>query len=346
MQREIIKGRLLDGSGQLSEAGFAYDTVKIYDRHDIKAPKWRIKEWDYYYFGNTKHGLSVTISDLGYISMIGITFFDFKAVREYSRSFIGLFPLGKIGLAASPGDNIVHVTNKLYDIIIATSGDTRRLSGYVKNIAKKGDINFDVTLTDINKTGLCIATPFNKKGHFYYNYKLNNLRADGTVTFAGNVYDFEGAQGVLDWGRGVWTYKNTWYWASFSGISGPNFVGANLGYGFGDTSHASENMSYLRHSDGQSPTVATKLHDVTFYIPKDAKGRDAFMEEWLIKSDNGDIDLRFKPLLNRHSKSDMLLIKSIQNQVFGFYSGTILCDGKPLHIDHVLGFAEKVYNAW
>jgi hypothetical protein len=35
----------------------------------------------------------------------------------------------------------------------------------------------------------------------------------------GNVkYIFKkGAYGVLDWGRGVWTYSNTWYWASMSG---------------------------------------------------------------------------------------------------------------------------------
>jgi hypothetical protein len=346
MQHEIIKGRLLDGFGQLAEAGFAHEPLKTYDRADIKTPKWRIKEWDYYYIGNTKHGLSLTISDLGYISMIGITFFDFKQPKEYSKSFIGLFPMGKIKLAPSPGDNKVHVSSKQYDITIETTGAIRKLSGYVKNVAKLGDIKFNLTLTDTNGTGLCIATPFKKKGHFYYNYKLNNLRADGSVSFAGTIHDFEGAQGVLDWGRGVWTYKNTWYWASFSGISGSNVVGANLGYGFGDTSKASENMVYYRHNDGESPTVATKLDDVTFYIPKDGKGRDAFMEEWLIKSTSGDIDLRFKPLLNRHSISNLLLIKSIQNQVFGFYSGTILCDGKPLHIDHVLGFAEKVYNAW
>ena len=54
-----------------------------------------------------------------------------------------------------------------------------------------------------------------------------NINFDSKDTFA-----------ILDWGRGVWTYKNTWYWSSATGeIDGVPF-GFNLGYGFGDTSKA------------------------------------------------------------------------------------------------------------
>ena len=45
------------------------------------------------------------------------------------------------------------------------------------------------------------------------------MPASGIVNFDGKEYVFpEGKSfGVLDWGRGVWTYKNTWYWGSASG---------------------------------------------------------------------------------------------------------------------------------
>ena len=76
--------------------------------------------------------------------------------------------------------------------------------------------------------------------------------------------------GGLDWGRGVWTYQNTWYWSSASGeIDGHRF-GFNLGYGFGDTTAASENMLFY---DG----IGHKIDRVEFQIPKTIDGKD----DWL-----------------------------------------------------------------
>ena len=39
---------LLDGNGELIEPGWSRSLVQEYDRKMIKAPKFRIKEWDYY----------------------------------------------------------------------------------------------------------------------------------------------------------------------------------------------------------------------------------------------------------------------------------------------------------
>lgn len=344
MQHLMSGGPLLNEKGQLTEPGYAYTAVKQYQRSLVKAPKWRIKEWDYYYVGNSEVGFSVTISDLGYLSMIGITLFDFKIPTQYSKSALGFFPMGKLGLPNEPERGHIHVSGKEYDITIDTENFVHHIKGHYDGVCGKKNVQFDLTLVDHNHIGMCIATPFGKKGHFYYNYKINNLAATGTVTFGTETIDFKGTQGVLDWGRGVWTYKNTWYWLSFSGQSGPYMVGANLGYGFGNTDAASENMFFVREKNAD--VKAVKLTDVVFDIPKDAKGRDSFMDEWTIKSSEGLIDLKFKPVLNRHSKSDLLIIKSIQNQVFGYFDGTIIADGKPVKVKHVMGFAEKVYNAW
>ena len=38
---------LLDDRGELCEPGWSRRMVQKYDRRMIKAPKWRIKEWDY-----------------------------------------------------------------------------------------------------------------------------------------------------------------------------------------------------------------------------------------------------------------------------------------------------------
>jgi len=345
MQHELKSGPLLDNQGNLAEAGFSYSAVKDYRRKDVKSGAWRIKEWDYYYVGDNEKGLSITVSDLGYLSMIGVTLFDFRVPVEYSKSILGFFPMGKLALPDNPYQGTVSVRGKGYAVNFDVKGGHHHLSGFFENVCGKKKLSFDLELTDVNRKGMCIATPFEKPKHFYYNYKVNNLLAKGSVVFGGETIDFARTQGVLDWGRGVWTYSNTWYWLSFSGPSGNINVGANLGYGFGDISAASENMFYYRRPDMKEGT-AVKLTDVRFEIPVDAKGHDSYMDEWNIKSSDGLIDLRFKPVINRHSQSNILVVKSIQNQVFGYFDGTIVANGEKFPIKHVFGFAEKVYNAW
>ena len=45
---------LLDAQGELREPGWSRSLVQQYDRSMIKAPKFRIKEWDYYLVLNDK----------------------------------------------------------------------------------------------------------------------------------------------------------------------------------------------------------------------------------------------------------------------------------------------------
>lgn len=49
MQHEVTKAqKLLDANGHIAEPGWAKSLIWDYSRDQIKAPKWRIKEWDYY----------------------------------------------------------------------------------------------------------------------------------------------------------------------------------------------------------------------------------------------------------------------------------------------------------
>ncbi|MFW5780595.1 MAG: DUF2804 domain-containing protein, partial [Bacillota bacterium] len=180
------------------------------------------------------------------------------------------------------------------------------------------------------------------KKAFYYNEKINCMKAAGKAKLGNDIYSFDNndSLGLLDWGRGVWTYKNTWYWGSLSAqLPDGNMFGFNIGYGFGDTSNATENMVFF---NGR----AHKLSKVTFNIPvKDKK--DDFMSPWTFSSDDGRFEMKFQPVLNRHANINLGLLCSIQNQVFGKFTGTVvLDDGKKIKIDNLLGFAEKVHNKW
>ena len=186
---------------------------------------------------------------------------------------------------------------------------------------------------------MVIATPFNKPKHFYYNQKINCLKAKGVATFDGKTYSMDNCYGVLDWGRGVWTYSNTWYWSSMSGEYNNERIGFNLGYGFGDTSAASENMFFYKDK-------AYKLNDVTFEIPGDGTKKIDYMKPWKFTSKDGSINMTFEPVLDRHDDTDVIVIKSLQHQVFGKFSGYVIVDNQKVEFKDMLGFAEKVRNCW
>ena len=123
-----------------------------------------------------------------------------------------------------------------------------------------------------------------------------------------------------------------------SGEYNGHLYGFNLGYGFGDTSNASENMFFYDNK-------AFKLNDVKFNIPM-VDGKEQYLEKWTFTSEKNEIDLVFEPIFDRFSNTNALIIQSNQHQVFGRFSGSFNIDGKSYKFENLIGFAEKVKNRW
>ena len=340
MNKLLSEGSLLDNKGNLIEPGYATSLIKEYDRKQIHGMKWRIKEWDYYYIGNQEYGLCLTISDVSFLALISVTFLDFRNKTQPAKTIIKPFTFGKIGLPSSSKKGDVSFSNKDCQISFAHEKDHRHLTVHLNNFTDGKELDADILLEKNKNNTIVVATPFNKKRHFYYNQKINLMKASGQLKIGEDIYDFsKDSFGLLDWGRGVWTYKNTWYWSSLNGVYNGHRIGFNLGYGFGDTSTHSENIFYY---DNKS----YKLEDVEFVIPQDEKGKDDYMSEWKFISKSGDINLTFTPVMNRHDDTNVLIIHSKQNQVFGKFSGYFIVDNKKVEFKDLMGFAEKVYNRW
>ncbi len=346
MQHEITKRiPLLNELGELTEAGFAKKLLPVYRRRDIKAGKLRIKEWDYYLITNGRFGLAITIADNGYMGLDSISFLNFEEGWEQTTSPIRVMPMGKTALPETSECGNSSISGKDYSIHIKNEGKGKRIIiAQMKKFGEEGSLYAKVELTDEPEESMVIATPFDKPGHFYYNQKINCMRAEGEVIYGYNnkTYRFDKADSfaVLDWGRGVWTYKNTWYWGSASGeFEGVPF-GWNIGYGFGDTTAATENMLFY---DGK----AHKLRNVSFNIPEKANGKEDYMSPWTFTSDDGRFEMDFVPVLDRASKTSVGVVESDQHQVFGRFTGkAVLDDGTELQVKDFFGFAEKVKNKW
>lgn len=340
-QHEITREiPLLDASGNLTEPGYAKKLLPVYRRADIKAGAMRIKEWDYYLINNGRFALALTVDDNGYMGLDSISLLNFEEGWEITTSPMCLMPLGKRKMPETSKIGDASGVGKNYSIHFKNDGSgVRTLIAQMKKFGPAGSLYAKVELFDEPEESMVIATPFDKAGHFYYNQKINCMRARGEVTYDGRTYVFdpEDSFAVLDWGRGVWTYKNTWYWGSASGaVDGVPF-GWNIGYGFGNTSAASENMLFYAGK-------AHKLSQVKFNIPGDEKD---YMSPWTFTSDDGRFEMDFVPVLDRASCTDAIVLKSDQHQVFGLFTGkAVLDDGKVIEIKDFPGFAEKVVNKW
>ncbi|MEG0309611.1 MAG: DUF2804 domain-containing protein [Eubacterium sp.] len=334
---------LLNDKGMIIEPGWARQLIWNYNREKIAASWFRRKEWDYYMITDQHKGIALTLSDLGYIGMTSVTVLDFDNWIEHTKTIVEARPGGKYGLECHSGTNRCAIKHSKIHLSYQIEKNKRRIQCYFPKFWNGKDLEADIVLYQPPMDTMCIATPWKEKPTaFYYNQKINCMPASGFMKLGDETQHFyaNNAMGVLDWGRGVWTYDNTWYWGTASGWHEGVAFGFNLGYGFSDRSSATENMVFYNN-------IAHKLDEVSFIIPENASGKRQFMKPWRMTSNDGRFEGFFIPKLDRSATVNLLAIKSIQHQIFGNFTGrVILDDGTILKIEKFLCAVEVIHNMY
>jgi hypothetical protein len=335
-------GPLLDGGGNVSTAGWSpqpildnnLENASFYTLRFLQ--KLRIKRWDYFGVTTPTHYYSFTISDIGYLGMIFAYVLEF-ATGQFHEQTLSV-PLARgvsLPRNSTAGESVYD--NGRVSLRFIVEANQRRLS--VKWPGFGGtDLAADMTLQmPADHESMVIVIPIERK-RFYYNRKVNCLPAEGWVVYQGNrtQIDPKSCLGNLDWGRGVWAYSSFWVWASASGfLPDGRTVGLNMGYGFGDTSAATENALILSGK-------IHKLSQVDFTY--DSKN---FKAPWKMCSLDGRLDLTFTPFFERVARTDLKLLSSEVHQLFGHYNGIIYADdGEAVQIENLTGFAEEHHARW
>ncbi|MBC7231906.1 MAG: DUF2804 domain-containing protein [Chloroflexi bacterium] len=344
MQQEITAlSPLLDAQGKLVQVGWArhplldcnLENVRFYPFRALQF--LRIKRWDYYGVTTPEYFFSATLSHIGYLGLVFAYLLDFRTGELIEDTL--MVPLGKgIYLARNSDQGDSYFDNGRIRAAFHLEEEKRLLQVDWPSFHKGQGIAADVTLyCPPQHESMVIVIPIGRR-RFYYNRKVNCLPATGWAQLGQRRFDFEPnrALGNLDWGRGVWEYKSFWVWASASAfLPDGRTLGLNMGYGFGDTSAATENAFIL---NGR----IHKLEQISFEY--DAKN---FMRPWKIHSPDGRLDLEFVPFKERVARSDLFLLYSEVHQMFGRYNGTLRSDdGEELHIHDVIGWAEEHHAKW
>ena len=342
-------GPLLDETGMLAQAGYATSLLLEYDRARIAAGRLRIKEWDYYLVNDESYALAFTIGDMGYAALVSASLLDFAAGTYVTQSTMGVLPLGRLGLPASSVAGKTRFADKHAKMSFEVADGMRLLTVEFADFRDGQPLQAEIVLDREPRDSMVIATPWAEDDDaFYYNQKIVGMRAIGRFSLGETVHDFqpESSFGLLDWGRGVWTRDNTWFWSAAQGLQNGHVFGFNLGYGFGDTTAASENMLFV---DG----VAHKLGRVNFGIPvRDAAAstvgeRYFLLRPWHFVDDENRLELTFTPDIDRSDYMDFKAVVSDQHQVFGLFNGWVkLDDGTRFEVRDLRGFAEAVHNRY
>lgn len=335
---EVLREQpLLGDDGRIAEPGWARRQVWKYDRSAVKSPAWKIKEWDYYLVGNDEFAVAFTISDDGYIGLQSVSFLDFTEPMEHTETVLNLLPMGSMKMPPQSSMGDCEFRNRKMHLKYTVTPGKRRIQCKYKKFYHGKPFSCDIFLEQPPIDSIVTAIPWKDSNAFYYNQKINCLRASGAVKFDGRIFYLnpEHDFGTLDWGRGVWTYDNTWYWGSGNGLVEGKPFGFNLGYGFGDTQAATENIIFY---DG----IGHKLDDIVFHIPQ-----GTYLAPWKISSSDGRFEMKFMPVIDRAAKLDVKLLESDQHQVFGRITGqAVLDDGTMLQIKDLMCFFEKVHNRY
>jgi len=279
-----------------------------------------------------------TISDDGYIGLQSVSLLTFgEKPKEHTETVLNAFPMGKLNLPSSSESGVTHYEDKRLQMKFEVLDGKRHITCHFENFFKGNTFDCDIYLEQPKMDSMVIATPWDKRHCFYYNQKINCMRASGYMSYNGKKYTFNPSTdfGTLDWGRGFWTYDNTWHWGSGNYDIGGKPFGFNIGYGFGNTKAATENVIFY---DGR----VHKLDDITFHIPE-----NSYMDPWKFTSSDGRFEMDFVPVLDRAACLDYKVIVSDQHQVFGRMSGTAILDnGEKIQVKDMMCFAEKVHNRY
>ena len=319
---------LLDNKGNLNIHGFAPKFIVNYNRDKICKRSLTLKEWNFYQVISGDYSIQLTVGHLSYIANLSFTVINLKNGEKKSSSM--MIPLTRFDLDLNPEKpSKFNYNHKDIEVSLEVTESKRILKYKANNVSASLELD-----NDLNNEKMVIATSFDKKKQFYLNYKENYYRIKGNIKFDDLELNFDNATGLLDWGRGRWPYSHRWVWGSLSTYVDNIPFGLNIGYGFGDLTHATENVFFY---DKKAYKLSKLLVE---------KDDNDYLKPWSIKDENNLINLTFTPIYDNYTQNKFVIISTSCHQVYGYFKGTFIVDGKEIELKESLGFIEQAKNRW
>jgi hypothetical protein len=340
MQREITThGSLLDARGRLRQPGWARQP--LLDANLEVLPGWvsalRLKRWDYYGIWTPDLYVSATVSHVGYVGLVFCYVIDLRSGRQVDHTITRALGRGVTLPRNSDSGDVRYDDGRIRACFALVEGGRQLRVDDPSFDAGRG-LHIDAMLgCPPAHESVVMCTPM-QGGCFFYNRKINCMPVTGTIRWGDRAEQLAptAALGQLDWGRGVWPYWTNWIWASANGfLPDGRTIGLNMGNGFGDLSHATENALILNGRVHKLGDLRIELNSHDYHQP------------WRFTDDEGLAALTFTPAIERLSKANAGILSTEVHQMFGRYDGRVVSDeGEIIALREVPGFAEEQRARW
>lgn len=326
--------RLCGPSGELNPDAEGWSRHP-YHIDNMRGRPLRKKRWEYWCVTGEKFCFSVTIAHVDYFGFCTAYLLEYETGEFAETTGVRVFPRTP-RMPAREAENVCCRRRSLACSVEKGAEEVRIRAEAPRFGGKPMKADIQIGRPQAHET-LNVLVPWDRRT-FQFTSKQQCLPATGTVVWGGRELVFEAGTSFacLDYGRGIWPYRTNWNWAAFSGVSGEDVIGVNLGAQWTGGTGMTEN----------GIVVNGRLHKVFDDVQVDYDSND-FMRPWRLRTvDTGEIDLELTPFYDRYSAMNLLLLRAATHQCFGRFRGVLRPGGQEIPVDNVVGWAEDVRMRW
>lgn len=305
-------------------------------RANLRGRRLAKKRWNYWAVTSPTHLFSATVSDLDYAGVVFVYLGDLERGELVEGTV--LTALGRGCTLPETVDGSVAFRGRSLTVRFEREPAGVRIEVRARNLGGAPLVAEIAVALPAGHESLSVVVPWDERT-FQLTTKRVALPAAGRVRHGEREIRFapDDSFACLDFGRGIWPRRCAWNWGTAAGRVGGRTIGLNLGGKWTDGTGATENALLV---DGHLWKLSQELawdYD-----------RTSFLRPWHVATPStGEVDLLFKPCLERIARSGFWPISSEVHQLFGRWRGSVLAgDGARIEIRDLLGWAEEHVARW
>lgn len=305
----------------------AIDWTPLKGEHS-RSRLWRCmhhKRWQYVGIGLPELYIGVAIVDLGW----SITAFAYVFDRLRKRVIADWSQDGLPGLSGAVSDQPVQGADARFRGLGANLSLVHELGDVLALRVKTAVLRLHVDLALSQAAPFLLAVGPIQDGVAHATQKSPALPVAGWVEVDGQRWDVSHGVGCVDSSNGLLARDTAWRWACAHGRD----VGFNLQQGYFG---GQENALWLH---GELIPLGAAQFEFDTQRPLDA---------WRIHTDDGLLDLHFRPEGGRQDDRDLLLAASHYVQPVGTFHGVVRRSAldEPVQVEGLLGVTEDHRSRW
>ncbi|SEU37437.1 DUF2804 domain-containing protein [Stigmatella erecta] len=299
------------------------------------------KRWNYLFAATQEVAALFAVVDLGYGANAFAVAVDLKEKRPLCDvSFLGL-PRALASVGDRPGAGLDVSFRTLGGRLAAWRGEDDERYQVEVDIHRARTPGFQPfrwrgeLVVAGGPPALTVIAPVKNDGLVNVTQKRGGLLALGSLEVGGRQFRLDGGVGGLDYTQGYLARHTAWRWAFGAGrLADGTPVGFNFVEGFNEDPQSNENAFWV--GDRLYPLARARFT----YERKD------LLEPWRVTTEDGAVDLHFKPIhVHREDKSLRLLVSRFAQPV-GLFEGTVRAGGQTYTLSSVPGVTEDQDMLW